>query len=122
MLPTRASAILATSLLATSLIAAALPAARAEQPTTTKTTDSTIQAHMEVVGSDQKHVGTVDKYDGTTITLTKDDPAAKGEHHALPASWVGAVHGNTVMLSKTAQEAMARWQDAGRPGGDAAKR
>ena len=41
---------------------------------------SQITEHMEVVGSDGQHVGTVDKL---PIKLTKKDPAAQGQHHIL---------------------------------------
>ncbi|QRM34438.1 DUF2171 domain-containing protein [Microvirga sp. VF16] len=34
-----------------------------------------IRGHMEVVGSDQEHVGTVDEVEGPRIRLTKTDPA-----------------------------------------------
>ena len=41
-----------------------------------------IQEHMEVVGSDEKHVGTVDRLEGAErIVLTNDDPKAGGQHH-----------------------------------------
>ena len=39
---------------------------------------SQIREHMEVVGSDGEHVGTVDKVEGDRIKLTKDDPQAQG--------------------------------------------
>ena len=35
-----------------------------------------IREHMEVLGSDGQHVGTVDKVEGQRIKLTKSDPAA----------------------------------------------
>jgi hypothetical protein len=41
-----------------------------------------VKEHMEVVGSDGKHVGTVDHMDGDRIKLTrKDDPDGSGQHH-----------------------------------------
>src|SRR5215218_453919 len=41
-----------------------------------------IREHMEVVGSDGGHVGTVDKVEGDRIKLTKkDDPDGTGAHH-----------------------------------------
>ena len=74
-----------------------------------KTTNSVIREHMEVVGSDKQHVGVVDKYEGSDIKLTKNDPASGGQHHTVPSSWVGTINDNTVILSKTAAEAMAQW-------------
>lgn len=98
----------------------AAPIVRAESPSE-KSTMSTIKEHMDVVGSDAKHVGTVDKFEGSTIKLTKNDPSANGEHHSIPSSIVGEVKGNTITLSKTAQETMADWNATGRPSGDPKK-
>jgi len=96
------------------------PGAHAQEPTA-KTTNSVVREHMEVVGSDKVHVGTVDKYDGKDIKLTKNDPAANGQHHTIPSSWVGTLNGDTVILNKTAREAMAEWKASERPEGDAKK-
>lgn len=79
-----------------------------------------IKEHMEVVGVDGRHVGTVDAVKGDTIALTKNDPAAQGQHHAIPISWVGSVD-RSVTLTKTADEAFSQWNQAGRPSGDRAK-
>ncbi len=35
-----------------------------------------IKEHMEIVGKDGKHVGTVDRVEGNRIKLTKKDSAA----------------------------------------------
>ncbi len=66
-----------------------------------------IREHMEVVGSDGRHVGTVDHVDGNRIKLTKrDDPDGSGQHHHyLPMTYVGAIDGNRVKLAITAEEA-----------------
>jgi hypothetical protein len=44
--------------------------------------------HMEIIGSDGEHVGTVDKVEGDRIRLTRqDDPDRSGRHHHfLPVS------------------------------------
>ena len=48
---------------------------------------SQIKEHVEVVGSDGKHVGTVDHMEGTDqIKLTRTDEDAGGEHHYIPLS------------------------------------
>jgi len=50
-----------------------------------------IQDHMEVVGSDGKHVGTVEHsvIEGSDrILLSKDDPKAGGRHHLISIDWV----------------------------------
>ena len=49
---------------------------------------SQISEHMEVVGSDGGHVGTVDKVEGDRIKLTKTDPVSGGQHHYIPLSLV----------------------------------
>src|SRR6266852_6652479 len=48
-----------------------------------------IKEHMEVLGVDGVHVGTVDQLEGRDqVKLTKDDPDAGGEHHFIPLAWV----------------------------------
>ena len=68
-----------------------------------------VKEHMEVVGSDGKHVGTVDHMDGDRIKLTKkDDPDGSGQHHHyIPASSIAGVEGNRVKLSMPADQAKA---------------
>ena len=72
-----------------------------------------VKEHQEVVGSDGKHVGTVDKVRGDTIVLTKQDTDAGGRHHSIPLSWVQSVD-EKVTISKTADDAHAHWRDAER--------
>jgi hypothetical protein len=68
-----------------------------------------ISEHMEVLGSDGKHVGTVDNIGGVNqIKLTKSDPAADGKHHFIPLDWVDHVD-DKVHLTKTSSEAMQQW-------------
>jgi hypothetical protein len=64
---------------------------------------SQITEHMEVVGSDGEHVGTVDKL---AIKLTKKDPAAQGQHHILNIDLAGSVEGGKLKLTIPAAEAM----------------
>jgi hypothetical protein len=69
-----------------------------------------IQEHMEVVGSDGKHVGTVDhKEGGDRLMLTKDDPKAGGHHHLISIDWVDYVD-RKVHLNKPSQKATVEWQ------------
>ena len=71
-----------------------------------------IREHMEVVGSDGKHVGIVDELEGTNrIKLAKADPKAGGRHHFIPCDWVTRV-GAHVHLSKTSREAIEQWQES----------
>lgn len=71
---------------------------------------NTVEEHMDVVGSDGEHVGTVDKVRGDRILLTKTDADAGGRHHSIPSSWLHTVD-TKVTLSKTAAEAKATWRD-----------
>jgi hypothetical protein len=68
-----------------------------------------IKEHMEVIGADGVHVGTVDKVEGTRIKLTKQDSgegAHKGHHHFISHSLVAEVEGNKVRLSANADVAV----------------
>ncbi len=61
-----------------------------------------IREHMEVIGADGAHVGTVDHVDGDKIKLTKADSGEglhEGHHHYLPLSQVADIEGNQVRLS-----------------------
>jgi hypothetical protein len=68
-----------------------------------------IKEHMEIIGADGVHVGTVDRVEGTRIKLTKQDSgegAHKGHHHFVPRSLVADVEGNKVRLSANANVAV----------------
>ena len=73
-----------------------------------------IREHMEVVGSDDQHVGTVDKTAGDRIILTKSDPESGGAHHSLSCSDIDRVEGDKVILDCSADEARNRWRDESR--------
>ena len=63
---------------------------------------SAIQEHMEVIGADGVHVGTVDRVEGDRIKLTKADSGEgshKGHHHFISTGLVAEVEGDTVRLS-----------------------
>jgi len=74
-----------------------------------------VSEHMEVLGSDGSHVGTVDKIRGDRILLTKSDGDAGGHHHSIPSRWIQSVD-ERVTLRKTAEEAKAHWRDEERSG------
>ena len=68
-----------------------------------------IKEHMEVIGADGVHVGTVDKIEGGRIKLTKKDSGGgghKGHHHFIEKSLVAGVEGNKVRLSANAAVAV----------------
>ena len=71
---------------------------------------SQIQPHMEVVGSDGQHVGTVDHMDGNRVKLAKKDPAAQGEHHYLSMDMIDRVDGGKLCLKQSSQDVTKRWQ------------
>ncbi len=74
----------------------------------------TIREHMEVLGSDQKHVGTVDKVRGDRLILTKSDPESGGAHHSLSCSDIDRVEGDRVILDCSSDQARNRWRDENR--------
>jgi hypothetical protein len=70
---------------------------------------SKIKEHMEVIGADGTHVGTVDKVEGRRIKLIKADSGEgrhKGHHHFIELSLVADVEGNKVRLSANANVAV----------------
>ena len=73
-----------------------------------------IREHMQVVGDDEKHVGTVDRIAGDRIILAKSDPDSGGVHHSLSCSDIGRVEGDRVYLDCSADKAKERWRDESR--------
>lgn len=69
-----------------------------------------VREHMDVVGSDGEHVGTVDHVRGDHIKLTRSDSEAGGHHHSIPCGWVSSVD-TKVTLNRPANEAKAGWRD-----------
>ena len=70
-----------------------------------------IAEHMEVIGADGVHIGTVDKVEGHRIKLTKKDSGEgshKGHHHFIDKGLVAGVEGNKVRLSAKADVAVTR--------------
>jgi hypothetical protein len=78
-----------------------------------------IRAHMEVIGADGVHVGTVDRVEKDRIKLTRDDSgegAHKGHHHYIDLGLVAGVEGDQVRLSANADVAwsLEEEEDPGR--------
>ncbi len=68
-----------------------------------------IKEHMEVIGADGVHIGTVDRMEGSRIKLTKKDSGEgshKGHHHYIERGLVAGVEGNKVRLSANAAVAV----------------
>ncbi len=63
-----------------------------------------VREHMQVVGSDEQPVGTVDKVSGDRILLTRND-SPDGQHHMLSCTTIERVEGDRVILDKPADEA-----------------
>ncbi len=81
---------------------------------------SAIQEHMEVIGADGVHVGTVDHVDGDRIKLTKKDSGAQvegatgsheGHHHYISGGLVAEVEGDKVRLSANADVAVEQFEE-----------
>ena len=68
-----------------------------------------ISEHMEVIGADGVHLGTVDKVEGERIKLTKADSGQgshEGHHHYIPLGLVAGVEDDKVRLSANADVAV----------------
>ena len=67
-----------------------------------------IREHMEVIGADGVHLGTVDRIDGDRIKLTKADNVGshEGHHHFISRGLVAGVEGDKVRLSANADVAV----------------
>ena len=78
-----------------------------------------IKEHMEEIGADGVHVGTVDKVEGNRIKLTKKDSGEgshKGHHHYVEMGFVPGVEGQKVRLSANAAIAVTLEEEkSGRP-------
>ena len=76
---------------------------------------SAIKEHMDVIGADGDHVGTVDHVDGDRIKLTKADSGEgshKGHHHYISLGLVADVEGDKVRLSANADVAVTFEEEA----------
>jgi hypothetical protein len=69
-----------------------------------------IREHMEVIGADGVHVGTVDRIEGDRIKLTKKDSGEgghEGHHHFISRGLIAEVEGDQVRLSANADVAVS---------------
>jgi hypothetical protein len=69
---------------------------------------SQIREHMEVIGADGVHLGTVDKVEGERIKLTRKDSGThghEGHHHYVSRGLVATIEGDQVRLSANADVA-----------------
>ena len=77
-----------------------------------------IREHMDVIGADGVHVGTVDHIQGDRIKLTKKDSGEgshEGHHHFISRGLVADIEGDQVRLSANADVAVTlEEEEAGR--------
>lgn len=76
---------------------------------------SNVREHMEVIGADGVHVGTVDAVEHHRIKLTRADSGAgshEGHHHYIPLGLVAEVEGDKVRLSANADVAVTFEEEA----------
>jgi hypothetical protein len=75
-----------------------------------------IRPHMEVIGADGVHIGTVDHLDGDRIKLTKGDSGQgshEGHHHYISLGLVAEVEGERVRLSANGDVAVTFEEEEG---------
>ena len=60
-----------------------------------------IREHMEVIGADGVHIGTVDRVEENRIKLIRADSGIGHEehHHFIPKGLIAEIEGNTVRLT-----------------------
>jgi hypothetical protein len=79
---------------------------------------SGIREHMEVIGADGVHIGTVDRVEGGRIKLKKSDAYGRheGHHHYIELGFVAGVEGDKVRLSANADIAVTLEEEpSGKP-------
>jgi hypothetical protein len=77
--------------------------------------ETRVKEHMEVIGADGAHIGTVDRVEKGRIKLTKADSGEgrhKGHHHYIDLSLVADVEGSKVRLSANAAVAVTMEEEA----------
>ncbi|HEY6617925.1 MAG TPA: DUF2171 domain-containing protein [Steroidobacteraceae bacterium] len=71
-----------------------------------------IRKQMEVVGSDGRHVGTIDREDDDErIVLSANDPKAGGQPHLISIAWIDHVD-DKVHLNRSSRTAFSEWLQA----------
>lgn len=72
-----------------------------------------IREHMEVIGADGVHLGTVDRVEGGRIKLIRADSgvAHTDHHHFIPAGLIADVEGDKVRLSANGDVAASLFEE-----------
>ncbi len=108
----RIEALLSATFAATDPIVAEPRSAGAATRSTTMADLSQIKEHMNVIGADGVHVGTVDKVEGDRIKLTKDSSTHTQHHHFISGGLVAEVEGDDVRLSANGDVAVTFEEEA----------
>lgn len=75
---------------------------------------SKIKVHMEIVGADGVHIGTVDKVEGDRIKMIKADSGSHADHHHyISGGLVAAVEDARVRLSAAGDAAVLLEEESG---------
>ena len=73
-----------------------------------------VSEHMEIIGADGVHIGTVDRVEGDRIKMTKADSGSHGDHHHYISGGLDAsVEGNQVRLSAAGDAAVLLEEEEG---------
>jgi hypothetical protein len=68
---------------------------------------SQVSEHMEIIGADGVHIGTVDEVEDGRIKMTKADSGSHDDHHHyISGGLVASVEGNQVRLSASGAAAL----------------
>ena len=78
---------------------------------------SQVREHMEVIGADGVHVGTVDKVEGNRIKLIKQDSGShSSHHHYISEGLVATIEGDKIRLSANGDAAVLLEEEKGGEG------
>jgi hypothetical protein len=76
-----------------------------------------VSEHMEIIGADGVHIGTVDKVEGDRIKMTKADSGSHSDHHHyISGGLVAGIEGNQVRLSAAGDAAVFFEEEEGGQG------
>ncbi len=75
---------------------------------------SQIREHMQIIGADGVHIGTVDRVEGDRIKMTRTDSGSHSDHHHyISGGLVAAVEGDAVRLSAAGDAAVLLEEEEG---------
>lgn len=75
---------------------------------------SKVKEHMEIIGADGVHIGTVDRVEGNRIKMTKPDSGSHSDHHHyISGGLIAEVEGDRVRLSAAGDAAVLLEEEQG---------